>query len=260
MLMLYNISMEKNSNNEGRYSRQEAFAGIGREGQERIGNGRVLLIGCGALGTNIAAAIVRAGVKSLHIVDPDRVELSNLQRQALFDENDAEQAGYKAETAIGKLTKVNSSVDYSFTIGKFGSDTADGFVSSDYDIILDATDDITARFDINEYAVGNSLPWVFGAVAGSAGMAAFFPAGGKPCLNCIFDRPASRTDVDTAQTKGVIQPVVTMTTSLQTAWALKYLATGEMGPKMAHYDIWADRFAISELESSSKGCGCCGDN
>lgn len=241
-----------------RYSRQVAFAGIGQAGQAGIGRGRVLLVGCGALGTHIAGTLVRAGIRSLHIVDPDTVELSNLQRQTLFDEKDASSDASKARQAVEKLRAVNSAVALSYSIGKFSRETAGSFNPSDYDLIMDGTDDIVARFFINDYAVAHNLPWIYGAVAGSAGMAAFFPAGGNPCLNCIFDPPASKTDVDTAGTKGVIAPVVAMTTALQCNWALQFLSGRTPQPKLAHFDIWADQFSFSELVSAGEKCPCCG--
>lgn len=248
----------KKQKDESRYSRQSAFAGIGLGGQEKISAGRVLLIGCGALGTNIASTLVRAGVGALHIVDPDRVELSNLQRQTLFDETDARDSRFKAEAAVEKLGQANSEVNLSCYVGKFEEKTQDEFEPGKFDIIMDGTDDIVARFFINEYAVSKGLPWVFGAVAGATGMAAFFPSGGSPCLNCLFDRPALRTDVDTAQTKGVISPIVTLTTSLQCGWCLKYLAGVRFEPKLAHFDIWADQISYSLMESAGKKCEVCG--
>ncbi len=240
-----------------RYSRQSAFDHIGTAGQAAISKGRVLLIGCGALGTNIASTLVRAGVKSLHIADPDTVELSNLQRQTLFDESDAHAGSYKAQAAIDKLKQINHEVELSSFVGRFDQSTISDFTASDYDIILDGTDDIVARFLINQYAVNNKLPWVYGAVAGSSGLAAFFPPGGNPCLNCIFDQPQKRTDVDTAQNRGVISPVVTMTTSLQCAWAMKYLAGQKVQPELAHFDIWANQFAFSTLVSAGDKCQTC---
>ena len=243
---------------DNRYDRQVAFEGIGLEGQANIEKSRVLQVGCGALGTNIASLLVRAGVGSLKIVDPDRVELSNLQRQTLFNESDAANERYKAEVAVEKLAEVNSQVKLSCYVGKFTQETISEFDPAEYDIILDATDDIVARFDINDYAVKNSLPWVYGAVAGSSGMAAFFPAGGKPCLNCVFDRPEKKTDVHTAQTKGVISPIVTMTTALQVSWTLKYLSGKEVVPSLAYYDIWSSQLSYSDIVSAGDKCPCCG--
>ena len=243
---------------ENRYARQIAFEGIGQSGQAKINKSRALLIGCGALGTNIASSLVRAGVGSLTIVDPDRVELSNLQRQILFNESDVAREGYKAELAVEWLARVNSKVSLTSYVGRFGQDTVSEFNPDDYDIVLDATDDIVVRFEINDYAVTNGIPWVYGAVAGSAGMAAFFPEGGKPCLKCIFDRPASKTDVDTAQTKGVISPVVTMTTSLQVCWALKHLSGQKVVPSLAHYNIWDNHISYSDIVSAGEKCPCCG--
>ncbi|MBN2064806.1 MAG: ThiF family adenylyltransferase [Sedimentisphaerales bacterium] len=252
--------MTDNIIDNSRYSRQVAFSAVGTQGQEAISRGRVLLIGCGALGTNIAASLVRSGIGSLHIVDPDRVELSNLQRQALFDEEDSRQGAFKAQAAVKHLARINSQVQLESFTARFDVQTAASFEPGKYDIILDGTDDILSRFFINDYAVSNNIPWIYGAVAGAAGMAAFFPASGNPCLRCVFDPPASRNEVDTAQTRGVIAPVVTMTTSIQCCWALKYLSGRNIKPLMAHYDIWADHIAYAELVSAGHMCSCCGKN
>ena len=245
-------------NDENRYSRQIAFEGIGLDGQKKISKSRVLLIGCGALGTNIATSMVRAGIAALTIVDPDRVELSNLQRQAMFTEDDAAAGRNKAEVAVERLAEIDFQVELTSYVGRFCKDTISDFNAQDYDLILDATDDIVARFLINEYAVSNFIPWVYGAVAGSAGMACFFPAGGNPCLRCMFEPPEKKTDVHTAQTKGVISPIVTMTTSLQVCWALKHLSGKVVAPSLAYYDIWDNKFSYSDIVSAGDKCPCCG--
>ncbi len=243
---------------DNRYARQIAFNGIGQSGQAKISQGRVLLIGCGALGTNIASLLVRAGIRSLMIVDPDKVELSNLQRQTLFNEMDAAKERNKAEIAVERLAGVNSGVVLSSYVGWFSEETVSEFDPEDFDIVMDATDDIYVRFEINEYAVSSGIAWVYGAVAGSSGMAAYFPGGGKPCLRCMFDPPRNKADVDTAQTKGVIAPVVTMTTALQVSWALKHLSGQEVVPSLVHYDIWDNQFSCSEIVSAGEMCPVCG--
>src|SRR5438876_6374492 len=94
----------------GRYARQTIFPGIGADGQERLLRSRVTLVGCGALGTVIANILARAGIGFLRIVDRDYVEPSNLQRQVLFDEDDARDGAPKAVAAVAKLLRINSAI------------------------------------------------------------------------------------------------------------------------------------------------------
>src|SRR5687768_18190219 len=103
--------MDANRTNDGRYHRQQLLPQVGEEGQSKIGAARVLLVGCGALGTVIADQLVRAGVGLLRIVDRDVVELTNLQRQVLFDEEDVREGLPKAVAAATRLRRVNSSVE-----------------------------------------------------------------------------------------------------------------------------------------------------
>ena len=152
-----------------RYSRQTMFPAIGEEGQAKLGNGNVVIIGCGALGTNIATYLVRAGIGSIKIVDRDFIEYHNLQRQVLFDEDDVVNQLPKAVAAERHLKKVNSSVEIMGIVADANYTNIEGFCS-DADVILDGLDNLETRFLINDVAMKHGIPWVYGGAIASSGM------------------------------------------------------------------------------------------
>src|SRR5512140_673715 len=159
-----------------RYHRQMLLPRIGRAGQERLLASRVLLVGCGALGTAIADQLVRAGVGFLRIVDRDIVELTNLQRQGLFDEADAAEGAPKAVAAARRLGRVNSTVRVEPAIADVHSGNIEDLLAGGIDLILDGTDNVQTRYLINDVAVKHAIPWIYGAAVGTEGrMMAILP-------------------------------------------------------------------------------------
>src|SRR5688500_857276 len=144
-----------------RYHRQTLLPQIGQSGQERLSRASVLLVGCGALGTVMAEQLVRAGVGNLRIVDRDVVELSNLQRQTLFDESDAAEGVPKAVAARRRLKEINSQVSVEAHVTDFFAGNAQEF--ADVELILDGTDNVETRYLINDLSVRHGVPWVYGA-------------------------------------------------------------------------------------------------
>lgn len=142
--------------NENRYRRQISFGAIGKSGQEKIGASRVLICGCGALGSMIATILARAGVGTLRLLDFDRVEFGNLHRQFLFDEKDAIEKRYKVETAAEKLAAANSSVRIEPFVDRFTRENADFFLD-EIDLILDGTDNFPTRFLLNKKRYGEKF-------------------------------------------------------------------------------------------------------
>src|SRR5260370_22193394 len=154
---------------ESRYSRQSRFAPLGGAGQARIRAASVAIVGCGALGTVAAELMTRAGVGRLRIIDRDFVELSNLQRQFLFEESDAAEGLPKAVAAARRLARVNSEVLVEPMVADLApANAADLF--EDIDLILDGTDNFETRFLINDAAVEGNVPWGYGAAVGSYGI------------------------------------------------------------------------------------------
>ncbi|MEK6260053.1 MAG: ThiF family adenylyltransferase [Planctomycetota bacterium] len=222
-----------------RYSRQMRFAGIGADGQERLRAARVLLCGCGALGTVLADTLVRAGVGLLRIVDRDFVDLSNLQRQVLFDEQDVDEHLPKAIVAADKLARVNSQVTLEPHVADVDWRNVREF-ARDVDLILDGTDNFETRFLINDVSLETGIPWVYAGVVGSHGQTmAIFP-GESACLRCVIESPPDPGSTETCDTAGVIAPAVHMVTALQAATALKILSGQRhlVEPKLTIVDVW----------------------
>lgn len=222
-----------------RYSRQIRFAGIGRAGQEKLSAARVLLIGCGALGTVLADTLVRAGVGKLRIVDRDFVDLSNLQRQVLFDEQDVAEHFPKAIVAASKLARINSQVVLEPHVADVDWRSIRS-LARDIDLILDGTDNFETRFLVNDVSLETGIPWVYAGVVGSHGQTmAIFP-NQSACLRCVIESPPDPGASETCDTAGVIAPAVHLVTALQAATALKILSGQSqlVQPQLTIVDVW----------------------
>src|SRR5690348_7424641 len=184
-----------------RYSRQALFAPIGPEGQERIRRSKVVLVGCGAIGASACTLLARAGVGTLRIVDRDYVEPSNLQRQLLFDEEDARQSFPKAEAAARKLAAINSEVAVEPCVKDLTPQTVS--LLQHVDLILDCTDNFEARYLINDFAVKSGTPWIYAAAVGSYTVTMNVVPGETACLACMFPQPPRGTFA-TCETAGIL--------------------------------------------------------
>jgi len=247
--------------NRNRYSRQMFFAPIGTSGQQRLGAAKVTLIGCGGLGSSLAQIMVRAGLGHLRIVDRDFLELNNLQRQVLFDEDDVKENLPKAEAAARKLRRINRNVKITPIVADANHESIESLIER-ADLILDGTDNLQTRFLINDAAVKNSIPWIYGACIGANGMAMVITAGGKPCLRCLIEAPPDAGQLETCETAGIIAPIVTIVAGFQAAEAIKLL-TGNLeavNRKFVTFDLWENRFHQMSLDALTKGCTCCGQN
>ncbi|HRR57632.1 MAG TPA: ThiF family adenylyltransferase, partial [Acidobacteriota bacterium] len=155
---------------EDRYSRQVLFRGIGREGQLRIRSARVAIVGCGALGSAGSEMLARCGVGFLRLIDRDFVEWSNLQRQSLYDEEDARQGRPKAMAAAERLARINSQVRVEPRVSDLSFENV-GELLGEVDVIVDGSDNFETRFLVNDYAVREGIPWMYGGAVGSYGLA-----------------------------------------------------------------------------------------
>lgn len=222
-----------------RYSRQIRFDGIGLEGQQRIRAAKVLLCGCGALGTVLADTLTRAGVGLLRIVDRDFVDLSNLQRQVLFTERDVEDHLPKAIAAVRKLSQINSQVTLEPIVADIDWRNVTDYVR-DVDLILDGTDNFEVRFLLNDVSLVTGIPWVYAGCVGSHGQTmAIFP-NESACLRCIIETPPDPGATETCDTAGVLAPAIHMVTALQATTALKILAGRKdlVAPQLTIVDVW----------------------
>jgi len=206
-----------------RYLRQVQFAPLGAEGQQRLAEARALICGCGALGTMVANHLVRAGVGFLRVVDRDLVDLSNLHRQCLFDEQDAQQQLPKAVAATEKLRRINSEVRVEPIVADICSDTI-GKLAEDVDLLVDGTDNFETRFLLNDYAIREKRPWVFAACLGAQGQVMAILPGETPCLRCLIPTLPPAGAMPTCETAGILGPTVGVVASLEAMEALKILA------------------------------------
>jgi molybdopterin-synthase adenylyltransferase len=242
-----------------RYSRQILFSGIGAEGQERLIASRVALVGCGALGAMQASLLARAGVGTLRIIDRDFVEESNLQRQVLFDEEDVRAVLPKAAAAERKLRLTNSLVNVEGLVEDLNSASVDRLLAG-FDLIMDATDNFDARFLVNDFAVKQGVPWIYGACVGSYGLTFPVIPGDTACLRCVFENAPPAGVSPSCDTAGVIGPIVSVIAGMQVAEALKIL-TGRrdrVSRSIATIDLWENRRETIDLPRPVPDCPCCG--
>lgn len=243
-----------------RYSRQMRFYGIGEAGQRKLAQSHVTLCGCGALGTVIANALVRAGVGHLRLVDRDFIETHNLQRQVLFDEHDVAENLPKAEAAARKLGAINSSVYVEPVVTDIDR-TNILELCKDADLILDGTDNFEVRYLINDVAVKLGKPWVYGGSIGSHGQTMTIIPGQTPCLRCVFEAAPAPGEAGTCETAGVLSPIVNIVASFQVADCLKIL-TGQqdkINRELIYIDVWENttrRIKIAPL-LGKVDCPCC---
>ena len=241
-----------------RYSRQILFDGLGREGQARLMASRVVLVGCGALGTIQASFLARAGVGTLRLVDRDFVEESNLQRQILYDEQDARAALPKAAAAERELRAVNSLVRIEGLVEDLNPANAERLLGG-FDLILDATDNFDTRLLVNDYAVKSGTPWIYGACVSSYGMTFTVLPGESACFQCLFGAPAAGF-APTCDTAGVLGPAVGVVASLQAAEALKILSgrRERVSRSLTSVDVWGNQLDSFALPPRDPECACCG--
>src|SRR5699024_2077253 len=234
-----------------RYSRQTLFTPIGEVGQKKIRNKHVLIVGLGTLGTQSAEMLVRAGIGKLTIVDRDYIEWSNLQRQYLFTESDAEQRLPKAIAAKRKLEKINSDVTIDAHIIDVTPNELEQLVGG-IDLILDATDNFDIRMMINDMSQKETIPWIYGSCVGSYGISYTVLPGETPCLHCLLEKiPVGGQTCDTA---GIIQPAAAQVVIHQTTEALKLLTNNKehIRNKLVSFDLWNNEIIQMDIRSLKK--------
>lgn len=241
-----------------KYSRQMLFAGIGEEGQRRLLASRTVIVGCGAIGAGAAGLLVRAGVGCVRIIDRDFVEPSNLQRQTLFDEDDARSALPKAVAAERKLRAINGSVAVEGLVADVGPRNAEELLAG-FDLILDGTDNFETRFLINDYAVQSARPWIYAAAVASYGVTMTIRPGRTACLACLLEPSANGHGLEeTCDTVGVLGPIVNLIASLEVAEALKFLSGREeaLHSRLISCDVWSGRFQSVRV-AQNRACRAC---
>lgn len=249
-----------------RYQRQIIFSGLGESGQRKLSESTAVIIGCGANGTVLANHLARAGVGHLRLVDRDYVELSNLHRQLLFDEEDVREGMPKAIAASRRLQQINSDIESEGIVADFSADNALALLQG-ADVVLDGTDNFESRYLLNDACLKLGLPWVYTGVVASYGMTATFVPDGaadkvqRPatgCLQCLLG-PNPATGGPTCDTAGVLGPVVSVLASIAATEAIKLLiGKGEINRGMIHIDLWDNSFEVFELAGRNPQCPACG--
>jgi adenylyltransferase/sulfurtransferase len=241
-----------------RYSRQELFAGIGPPGQAALRRSRVTVVGCGALGSVLADTMVRAGVGALTVVDRDLLEMSNLHRQSLFDEQDVRRGLPKAAAAEARLRRINSEVEVRGVVADLVPDNAAELVNGAH-VVLDGTDNFETRFVLNDACLRAGVPWVYGACVGSYGLALLVRPRVSPCLRCVLEEMPAPGSGPTCDTAGVVAPIVQVIAGIQGGEALKVLCgrTESLLPGIVAVDLWQGTFEVMDLRRQAPSCPAC---
>jgi adenylyltransferase/sulfurtransferase len=241
-----------------RYSRQIRFREIGEDGQRRLSQARVAIVGCGALGSAQAELLARAGVGFLRLIDRDYIEWSNLQRQSLYDEKDAEEGLPKAAAAAVRLKSINSTIEIEPAISDLTPATVDDLLEN-VDLVMDGTDNFETRYLINDFALYHSVPWIYGAAVGSYGLKMPIVPGKTCCLRCMMPVPPDGAQ-QTCETSGVLGPITATIAALQVADALVILSghVDQLPHKMTIVDVWAGDVMQMPQPQANPDCPACG--
>jgi molybdopterin/thiamine biosynthesis adenylyltransferase len=239
-----------------RYSRQILFAGIGEQGQQHLLDARVAVAGCGALGSFQAGALARAGIGLVRIIDRDYVELSNLQRQWLFDECDVERGMPKAAAAARKIAGINGAVRVEPVVADLTASNVEDLLGG-VDLILDGTDNFETRYLINDFAVDRGVPWIYGAAVASYGIAMPVIPGQTACLRCVYPDPPAGAQ-PTCETAGVLGSVTALIASWQVGEAIKILCGVRPAAKITTVDVWSGEIRQVAQPGPVADCPACG--
>ena len=256
-----------------RYSRQVLFAGIGAEGQGKLLAAHAVIVGVGATGAATAGLLVRAGVGRLTLIDRDFVEPSNLQRQVLFDEEDARQSLPKAEAARRHLRRVNADVEVRAHVADLTPRNAEDLLQG-AQIVLDGTDNFETRYLLNDLCVRDGRPWIYTAAVGAYAASMnvlprtapddvppLWAQNAQPtaCLACLFPA-APQGEVQTCETAGVLGPAVNLAASVAATEAMKFL-TGQperMRRTLLSHDLWSGERSEIATGTPRRDCAVCG--
>ena len=243
---------------DDRYSRQILFSGIGEEGQRRLLAARVLIVGCGALGSAHAESLARAGVGHLRLVDRDFVEPSNLQRQTMFTEADAEQRLPKAIAAANHLREINSEIEVEPHVIDVNHSTIERLLEG-CDVVVDGTDNFSTRYLINDACVKHNTSWIYGAAVGSYGVTMTIRPHQTACLRCVFEEAPAAGSAPTCDTSGVIMPIINVVSAVQVSEVFK-LITGQLDAlhgSLMQFDVWQNEWRKIGTGKPRKDCSTC---
>ncbi|MBI2542135.1 ThiF family adenylyltransferase [Candidatus Woesearchaeota archaeon] len=237
-----------------RYARQEIFKEIGKKGQQKLRKSSVAVVGLGALGSNSAELLARAGIGKLILIDRDIVELSNLQRQRLFGENDVGKP--KALAARERLSKISSDVKIKFFVDDLNFENIGkifNLKNEKIGLILDCTDNLETRFLINDFSIKNEIQFIYSSAVESKGYLFNAIPGKTACLRCFLHEAAG---LDTCDTVGVLNTITGLISSTQANEAIKILLNKNHEKNLLFFDIWKNELIKIKIEKN-KSCICC---
>lgn len=249
-----------NDSYANRYARQTRFGPIGEDGQRLIQAAKVTVLGCGALGTVAAEILARAGVGQLQLIDRDVVEWSNLQRQSLFDESDARQGRSKAAAAADRLGSINSQIQVQPIVTDVTPMNMESLLG-ETDLVIDATDNFSIRFLLNDWSLKHRTAWVHGGCVGATGQVHLFDGLGRPCFRCLIPTPPSAGAIATCDTAGVVGSATHFIASLQATEAIKWISGNrkQVRSSVLSVDLWENRIREIQIpQSLSTDCRACG--
>lgn len=242
-----------------RYDRQMILRQIGREGQRRLDQSCVAVVGIGALGSVSANLLARAGVGRILLIDRDFLELNNLQRQILYDEVDVKDGLPKAIAAKKRLEQINSEIQIDAQVADLNPSSIDALLSG-VDLIVDGADNFETRFLINDFSLKNGIPWIYGGAIQTEGMSYVILPGQPPCLRCLFGEAPKHSETQTCNQVGVIATVSHLIASFQATEAIKILVDQRdwIDRRLWKVDVWNKTFKSISVEhlrkSACSGC------
>src|SRR5262245_64282655 len=236
------------------------FLGVGVEGQRKLLEARALVVGCGALGSVIANTLARAGVGKLRIVDRDFLELNNLQRQVLYDEDDVAAGLPKAIAAKNRLVRINSTIEIDAVVADVDHTKIERLLEG-VACLIDGTDNFETRFLLNDAAVKLAIPWVYGGCLGAEGQSLTILPGQTPCLRCLMPEPPPPGTTPTCDSAGILATIIGVVASLEANEAINILSRhGDViGRTWTILDLWDSTVRQIKLDSArAADCACCG--
>lgn len=243
--------------NLSRYLRQTIFPGIGEAGQQKLLAARVVVVGCGATGTNIANHLARAGVGHLTVVDRDFIELNNLQRQLLFDEQDLVENLPKAAAAERKLRAINSEIEVRGIVTDVNAENIESLIAG-ANLVMDGTDNFETRYIVNDACLKLNIPWIYTGAVATYGMSQTIIPGQTACLRCLFNDVPPPGTVVTCDTAGIVGPLVSAVASISATEAIKLIVgQGDINRGIIHFDVWYNTFEQFDTGGPRADCPAC---
>ena len=243
---------------QDRYSRQILFNQIGEEGQRKLAAARVLVIGCGALGSAQIESLARAGIGRLRFVDRDFVEFSNLQRQTMFTEQDADERLPKAIAIANHIQSINSDIELDPEVADVNHSNVERLIQS-CDVVIDGTDNFDTRYLINDACVKHGINWIYGAAVGSYGVTMTIRPNTTACLRCVFEEAPPVASAPTCDTAGVIMPIINVVAAVQVTEALKLLTgnVNDLHNSLLQFDVWRNESRAINPGGPREDCETC---